>query len=147
DLPKEAYLSNNLVFEAVINIVYSQSACVFNLIDSSNMADVVRVDWDASTEQFVAYYSDLGSIIRFGQVTTPWVGDIHLIISVPATNDPKGINEAAAVVDGVTYKVSSITGSSYQWENTTFFQIGNNADLNRKSTRLNSSHVKISYAV
>lgn len=139
DLTREAYLNNNLVFEAVIDITYTQSSCVFNLIDSSTNADVLRVDWDASTEQFVAYYSGLGSIIRFDPITTPWVGDIHLIISLPATNDPNGIANASVVVDGLTYGVVSTTGSSYEWANTTFFQIGNNAALNRPIRRLKSA--------
>lgn len=138
-LPRTNYVNNNLVFEAVIDINYSNYSCVFNLIDSSTNADVLRVDWDPATEQFIAFYSGLGSIIRFDPVTSPWTGDIHLIISVPATNDPGGLTNSVVYVNGTAYGVTGVTGSNFEWSNTTFFQIGNNRSLNRPIRTLKSA--------
>lgn len=143
-LSDDAYSNSNLIFESVINIEYSQYSCVFSLIDSSTITEVLRVDWDPSANQFIAFYPSLGSIIHFEPVTSPWIGSIHLVISVPSANAQNSIANSAVYVNGTAYSVDSTTGSNYEWvSNSTFFQIGNSVDLNTPIARLKSAKAYI----
>jgi hypothetical protein len=136
----EDYSGNNLVFEAIINIPYSNGeSTIFTVLDSSTSGEVVRFQWDPSTEQFSAHYPTLGSIIKFEPVTSPWTTTIHVVVSIPASNDPAALSAAVLLVNGASFAVSAVTGSSFEWNNSTFFQIGNNAALTRPITELMSA--------
>lgn len=134
------YVGNNIVFETVLRIPYDENlAVLFTLYDSSNSSEVVRFEWDPQTLSFSAHYPSLGSVIEFEPVTTPWTGNVHIAVSVPASDTNESLEATSLLVNGTSYAVRTTTGSNYEWNNTTYFQIGNNRGLNKPITSLKSA--------
>lgn len=134
------YNGKNIVFEAIVRIPYTNGeTTLFSLLDSNNNNEIVRFEWDPNNLEFMVHYPTLGSIVRFDSVTTPWTGDIHIVASIPASNDPEALSKSYLSIDGLVYEMRAVTGTDFEWNNSTYFQIGNNRSLDRPIDVLKSA--------
>lgn len=138
------YQDKNLIFEAILRVPYSNGvSTIFTLLDSNTGSEIVRFEWDPGTLQFSAHYPTLGSLIEFEAVTIPWSKEIHLVVSIPVSNEGESMTATKLSVDGALYQPAQITGSNFVWNNPTYFQVGNNRSLNKPITSLKSAKAYI----
>lgn len=143
DIRSTAFDGSNVVFEAVIRLDYLTKSTPFVLLDSSTNAEVLRIDWNASNRQFIAYYPLTNATISFEAETSAWTDNIHLVVSVPASNDPTALENTVVFVNGSSRAVATVSGTDFELGRAVYVQIGNDRALNSPIVYLKSAKMYI----
>lgn len=139
ELPAAAFSTKQIVFEAVLEINYAVESTILSILNAGSGAELLNFKWAAAEENFVITYPSTGAIIRFTPTTPPWSGKIHLVASIPTSNDGDALTAAEINVNGVRYGVGTTVSSGYTWSSDSYIRIGNNQALTAPIHKLYSA--------